>query len=30
MGFFDSLLGNASTMDVKKVENELESILIAE
>lgn len=30
MGFFDSLLGNASTMDVKKVEKDLESILIAE
>lgn len=30
MGFFDSLLGNASTVDVKKVEKELEAILIAE
>ncbi|MDW0109788.1 PH domain-containing protein [Sporosarcina aquimarina] len=30
MGFIDSFLGNASTVDVKKVEKELESILIAE
>ncbi|WP_301107381.1 PH domain-containing protein [Sporosarcina sp.] len=30
MGFLDSLLGNASTMDVKKVEKDLESILIAD
>ncbi|GKV67273.1 MULTISPECIES: PH domain-containing protein [unclassified Sporosarcina] len=30
MGFFDSLLGNASTMDVKKVEKDLASILIAD
>ncbi len=30
MGFFDSLFGNASTVDVKKVEKELEAILIAE
>ncbi|EGQ20616.1 protein of hypothetical function DUF1696 [Sporosarcina newyorkensis 2681] len=30
MGLFDSLLGNASTQDVEKVEKELESILIEE
>ncbi|MGE7545872.1 PH domain-containing protein [Sporosarcina newyorkensis] len=30
MGLFDSLLGNASTLDVDKVEKELGSILIEE